>query len=191
MLAHVCVRRRDSKTYDKLRGSTLKIIVRIAALLLGLVGLASAGHAENVNKVFEQWRVNCVDTKDSGRSCALINGLINSKKAVVFRWAITPDKETKGNKSTITTLTGVRIADGIAVQFGESEPVRIPYTICMPNFCGAEIPFSEAWLKTFKASKGLSVRIVAANGKELKYDLNLNDFRDAFDFYSAEVAKNL
>lgn len=167
----------------------MQIIIRIAALVLGLAGLAAAVHAENVNKTFEQWRVNCVDTKDKGRACALMNGLVNSKKTVVFRWSIIPDKETSGNKMTITTLTGVRVSDGIAVQFGQSEPVRIPYRLCMPKFCAAEIPFSDTWLKTFKASKGFSVKIVAANGKELKYDLNLNKFTAAYDFYSSEVAK--
>jgi invasion protein IalB len=167
----------------------VRIFIRIAALVLGLVGLASAGHAENINKVFEQWRVNCVDTKDKSRDCALMAGLVNAKKAVIFRWAISPADNGKGNKITITTLTGVRVSDGIAVQFGDSEPVRIPFLLCMPKFCAAEIPFSDTWLKTLKASKGFSVRIMAANGKELKYDLSLNKFTAAYDFYSEQSAK--
>ena len=175
-------------TSDNLKETTVQIFIRIAALVLGLAGLASAGHAENVNKVFDQWRVNCVDSKEDGRVCALMAGLVNNKKAVIFRWAISPD-QSKANKITITTLTGVRVADGIAVQFGQSEPVRIPYQMCMPKFCAAEIPFSDTWLKTLKASKGFSVRIKAANGKELKYDINLNKFTAAYDFFSAEAAK--
>ena len=116
-------------------------------------------------------------------------GLVNAKKNVIFRWAISPDKDSKGNLITITTLTGVRVSDGIAVQFGQSDPVRIPYRLCMPKFCVAEIPFSDSWLKTLKASKGFTVRVMSANGKELKYDLNLSKFSAAYDFYTAETAK--
>jgi invasion protein IalB len=81
------------------------------------------------------------------------------------------------------------VSDGIAVRFGQSEPVRIPYKMCMPKFCAAEIPFSDTWLKTLKASKGLSVAITSANGKELKYDLSLSKFTAAYDFYTEEAAK--
>lgn len=179
----------DPRTSGNVKEATVQIFIRIAALILGLSGLASSGYAENVNKVFEQWRVNCADTKNNGRVCGLMAGLVNKKKTVVFRWTISPDKEKNGNKITISTLTGVRVSDGIAVQFGQSEPVRIPFRICMPKFCDAEIPFSDTWLKTLKASKGFTVRITAANGTELKYEVGLNKFSAAYDFYTAEVAK--
>jgi len=84
----------------------------------------------------------------------------------------------------------VMVPEGIAVRFGESEPVRIPYKLCMPKFCAAEIPFSASWLKTFKASKGFSVTITAANGKEVKYDMSLNKFSAAYDFYTSQVETN-
>ncbi|MFO0994542.1 MAG: invasion associated locus B family protein [Hyphomicrobiales bacterium] len=172
-----------------MKGLTVRTIIRIVALGVGFFGIASVGHAEAVNKVFDQWRVNCIETKDNGRVCALMAGLVNAKKTIVFRWAISPDKESKTNQITITTLTGVRVSDGISVQFGQSDPVKVPYRLCMPKFCVAEIPFSDAWLKTLKASKGFTVRIMSANGKELKYDLDLNKFSAAYDFYTAEVAK--
>ena len=169
------------------RKPPVRSIIRSAAAALLLVSIASLAHAENVNKVFDQWRVNCADAKEGGRTCALMAGLVNNKKAVIFRWAISPDKDKKGNKIVITTLTGVAVADGIAVRFGESEPVRIPFKICMPKFCAAEIPFSDTWLKTFKASKGFSVAITAANGKEIKYDLSLSKFTAAYEFYTSEA----
>jgi invasion protein IalB len=166
----------------------VQIIIRIAALALGLVGLATAGHAEKVSKAFGQWYVICADAKSGGRNCGLVSSMVNNKKVVIFRWAVTPNKD-GGNKATITTLTGVRVSDGISVQFGKSEPVRIPYQVCTAKACVAEIPFSDTWLKTFKASKGFSVNITLANGTQRKYDLDLNKFSAAFDFYTAETAK--
>jgi invasion protein IalB len=118
-----------------------------------------------------------------------VAGLVNQKKAIVFQWLISVDPEKKGNKMTISTLTGILVGNGIAVRFGDSEPVRVPYKICMPQFCAAEIPFSDSWLKTFKASKGFTATITAANGKEIKYDVSLSKFSEAFDFYTTEVAK--
>lgn len=165
------------------------IIGFAAAAAVGLTGLASLAHAENVKKSFDQWEVACVDTKDGKRACALAMALVNQKKAIVLQWLISPGPDKKGNSMSISTLTGVLVGNGISVRFGESEPVRIPYKLCMPKFCAAEIPFTDSWLKTFKASKGFSVTITAANGKEIKYDVSLSKFSDAYDFYSSEVAK--
>ena len=167
----------------------MRSIIRFAAAALSLAGIVSLAHAEKLNKAFDQWEVGCADPKDGKRACALVTGLVNQKKAVVFQWVISPDHEKKGNKMTITTLTGILVGNGVAVRFGDSEPVRIPYKICMPKFCEAEIPLSDSWLKTFKASKGFSATITAANGKEIKYDVSLSKFSDAFDFYTTEVAK--
>jgi len=67
--------------------------------------------------------------------------------------------------------------------------VRIPYRVRGAKACAAEIPFSDTWIKTFKASKGFSVAITLANGTERKYDVNLDQFSAAYDFYDAQVAK--
>jgi len=163
----------------------------IGILTAGLVGISASTFAsaqDEPPKTFDQWQVAC-RTKDGAKECVIFSALINNKKDIVLRWAISVDQEKK-NRMTITTLTGVMVPEGIAVRFGESEPVRIPYKLCMPKFCAAEIPFSPSWLKTFKASKGFSVTITAANGKEVKYDMSLNKFSAAYDFYTSQVETN-
>jgi invasion protein IalB len=155
-----------------------------------MLGASSFAFAqENTQKAFDQWQVICGKSQAGVTKCVLGVGLVNSKKQSVFRWTISPDKDSKANKITITTLTGVSIGEGISVRFGESEPVRIPFKLCMPKFCAAEIPFSDNWLKTFKSGKNFSVSITAANGKELKYDVSLSKFSAAYEFYTSEVAK--
>ncbi|MBL8906371.1 MAG: invasion associated locus B family protein [Rhizobiales bacterium] len=162
--------------------------VSAAAILLATGSLTFA-QQQGTQKAFDQWQVVCGQPQGGKAGCILGVSLINNKKETVFQWAITPDRESKGNRLVITTLTGVLIAEGIAVRFGDGEPVRIPYKLCMPKFCAAEIPFTENWLKTFKASKTFAATITAANGKELKYDVSLNQFAAAYDFYVSELAK--
>ncbi len=166
----------------------MRSFVRTSAVALIVLGTASLAAAQSTTqKTFDQWQVICKQAEAA--NCVLAIGLVNSKKQVVFRWAISPVKDKKGNKIVITTLTGVMMADGISVRFGEGEPIRIPYKLCMPKFCAAEIPFSDNWLKALKAGKSFSASIMAANGKAIKYDVSLNKFTAAYEFYSSEAAK--
>ena len=162
-----------------------------AAAALSIASLLIPVHAEGVDKAFGPWRVTCVEPKGERRTCALMVGVINKKKVPIFRWVIGPDEEAKsGNTIAISTLTGVLVANGITVRFDQGKPVLIPYQLCMPAFCAAELPFTEAWLKSLKSSKRFSITINASSGREIKYEISLEQFSSAYDFYYSESAKN-
>jgi invasion protein IalB len=169
----------------------MRVAFLVATAALGLTAEITHARADAVDKAFGPWRITCAEPKGEKRTCVLMVGVINNKKEPVFRWVIGPDDTGKGGHSiAITTLTGVLVADGIAVRFDQGQPVRIPYNICMPAFCAAELPFTDSWLKAFRLSKSFSSTIIAANGKEIKYDIGLEQFGQAYDFYASESAKN-
>jgi len=167
----------------------LKLAVIAAGLALAGLSSAALGQ-EGIQKNFGQWRVECNPKAAKESPCVLVFALIHPKdKKIAFAWSIVPDKEAGKQKAIIRTLNGTRLADGITVKFAKGDPLKIPYFTCGPRFCFAELPFSESWLKTFKAQKSFEVSYVAVDGKPVKHDVSLDQFTQAFEFYTANLAK--
>ena len=175
-------------------------VLKLAVIAAGLALAASPvvlaqeqqqeqAQAGKVQKTFGQWRVECnPQMKDS--PCVLVFALIHPKdKKIAFAWSIIPGKEPNTQKTVIRTLNGTLLPDGITVKFAKGDPLRIAYRTCGPRFCFAEFPFSESWLKTFKAQKGFEISYVAVDGKAVKHDVSLDQFTAAYDFYLSNVAK--
>ena len=173
--------------------------MRLLKLALIAAGMAMASfslsaHAQEVaaggvQKNFGQWRVEC-NPKVKENPCVLAFALIHPKdKKIAFAWSIVPGKEPNSQKAVVRTLNGTILADGISVKFAKGDPLKIAYFTCGPRFCFAEFPFSDSWLKTFKAQKGFEVSYVAVDGKPIKHDISLDQFTQAYEFYTANLAK--
>jgi len=168
----------------------MQISTRILIACLAFFGLTASDGlaATKIQKTFDGWQVDCSDDEKGAKSCALYIAFVDTKtKAVVLGWTIAPDDKSEKGKLIVRTLTGVTVSDGISVQFDGSKPVNIPYKICMPQYCAAEVPFSDAWLKAMNGAKKFTVTYAAANGKEIKQEIDLGAFAEAFKFYAAEL----
>jgi invasion protein IalB len=164
----------------------LRILIALAAMI-GL-GMGPGGAATKIQKTFETWQVECNESDQGQKVCGLFTAYINSQnKAVVLSWTIAHDANSDTTKLVVRTLTGIDVSQGISVQFDGSKPVTIPYKICMPQFCAAEVPFSDAWLKALKASEKFTVIYKAANGAEVKQEVGLKGFGEAYDFYVSQL----
>jgi invasion protein IalB len=166
----------------------VRFCAALGTLLLCFGSLASA--ETKIQKNFDQWQVAC-DVDDKGNAKCAINYVLFNKQAktVVFAWSIGPGTDPGTNKAVIRTLTGVLLPEGISVVFPNADPLKIAYKTCGPRFCFAEIPFSDSWLKAFTAQKTFSVTYKGVAGKQVKYDVSLSKFGDAYAFYTAQLKK--
>lgn len=167
----------------------MQISARILIACLALIGLTGSSGlaATKTQKTFDGWQVECNEDDQGKKACAVYIGFIESKsKAVVLGWTIGQDAA-GASKLVVRTLTGIDVSSGIEVQFGTSNPVSLPYKTCMPQFCAAEVPFSDAWLKAMNASPKFTVTYKAANGQAIKQEVDLKGFGDAYKFYSSEL----
>lgn len=148
--------------------------------------IASSSAVTKTQKDFDKWRVECIENDTGAKKCSVFYTLIDNKtKAVVFGWSIVPGEKPNTNKVVIRSLTGISVPDGLVAKFPNVDPVLIPYKTCLPKFCLSEVPFSDSWLKTFKSNQQFEIALKAANGKEVKYQIDLTKFGDAFDYYAS------
>jgi invasion protein IalB len=162
--------------------------ILIACLAFACLTGSSGFAATKTQKTFDGWQVECNENDQGDKSCAVFIAFIENKsKAVVLGWTIGRDNKSEASKLVVRTLTGVDVSAGIAVQFGTSKPVNIPYKSCMPQYCAAEVPFSDAWLKAMNASPKFTVTYKAANGKDIKQEVDLSSFGAAYNFYVSQL----
>lgn len=157
---------------------------------LAFVGLTgqSVLAATKTQKTFDGWQVECNEDDQGKKGCAVFIAFVDSKsKAVVLGWTIAGNDASEASRLIVRTLTGIDVSSGIQVQFGASKPVGLPYKACMPQFCAAEVPFSDAWLKTMNASPNFTVTYKAANGQDIKQEVDLKAFGEAYKFFSSEL----
>ena len=154
-------------------------------MLLALSSGEGALAQTRLQKTFDQWSVECVETDK--KICGLYFRLVNPKnKRVVLSWAVVPAKE--GNLAVVRTPNGVALADGVSVKLGSAEPVRITYKTCGPVNCIGEVDFSEAWLKAFRSNESFILTYVGNNGKKFDQNVSLKGFADGFNYYVGQVA---
>lgn len=164
--------------------------VGAAATLLTTGSIEAALALTRLQKTFDQWSVECVQTDK--KVCGLYFKLVNSKnKRVVLSWAVVPAKESGGNRAVVRTPNGVSLADGVSVKLGSAEPVKITYKTCGPINCIGEIDFSEAWLKAFRASESFTLTYVGNNGRKFNRDIALKGFGDGFKYYVEQMSTGM
>ena len=163
------------------------IMFGLSLIVAGLVPVSARAATTKIEKTFGNWRVECVETTKD-KKCGLVFALVNKKaKQLVFGWSIIPAKDGAGNKTVIRTLTGTDLAAGVTVDFPGAEPIKIPYKTCGPRNCFAEVEFSDAWLKAFNSQQSLTVNYNAANGKAVKHQVDLKNFKEAYEFYTSQA----
>ena len=168
----------------------MQAMARILIACLALFGFTAGDSfaASKIQKTFNSWQVECNENDQGEKTCAVFVAFVNNQsKAMVLGWTIGRDEKSPAGKIVVRTLTGIDVSEGIVVRFGNSKPVNIPYKICMPQFCAAEVPFSDNWLKIMNASPKFTVIYKAANGKEVKQEVDLKGFAEAYKYYSAQL----
>lgn len=163
------------------------ILFGLSLIVAGALPVSARAATTKIEKSFGSWRVECVETAKD-KKCVLVFALVNKKaKQLVFGWSITPATTGGGNRSVIRTLTGTDLAAGVTVDFPGGEPIKIAYKTCGPRNCLAEVEFSDAWLKAFNSQQSLNVNYNAANGKAVKHQVDLKEFKEAYEFYASQA----
>lgn len=164
-----------------------QILIALAAMIALVTGPSSA--ATKIQKTFGgSWQVECNESDQGEKTCGVFIAFIHSQnKAVVLSWTIARAEMSHETKLVVRTLTGIDVSQGISVQFDSSDPITIPFKICMPQYCAAEVPFSDNWLQAMKRAKKLTVTYKAANNVDVKQEVDLKNFSEAYDYYTSQM----
>ena len=74
---------------------------------------------------------------------------------------------------------GMAIPPGVQVKIDEDKPVKLPFSICTPGGCTAEINADKAFIDKMKKGKRMVVAAINRLGKPIGFPVPLNGFGTA------------
>ena len=81
----------------------------------------------------------------------------------------------------VAVPTGRVIPAGVGMQIDDGETQRIPYSICLPDRCIAEVPLTEQLVAAFKAGGAMTLTTVNFQNQPNPIEVTLSGFTAAFD----------
>jgi invasion protein IalB len=132
---------------------------------------------------YDNWTVTCRDPSDpkDKRICSAQLDIVqeaNNTRRVMLSWIIGLSKD--GALTTVLHFpTGVSIAPGIELKFGEKAPRKIPITTCEPAYCEATAPMDDGFVKDALPIVQAEAVVQASDGRQVNFAINMKGFTQA------------
>lgn len=160
-------------------------VVVTALCLLALAGPAAAqdtqGSANIETTQYQDWEVRCLQSA-SPKKCQM-NQLINnpnSDKPIMRVLMEYPPQIDTAAMAFILPL-GTRLVPGLQISVPDSEPVRIPFQVCLQNGCRANLRVQDTLLANMKQGTSFTVTLVGPRGRKIALPVSLMGFTAAND----------
>jgi invasion protein IalB len=133
---------------------------------------------------YGSWTVDCqttAPTPTSSKQCiARLQATEQNSKQILLNWIIG-----RNNQGVLTTVlntpTGVQIAQGVELKFGENAVHKLSYVLCGPRRCEAAMPMDAVLISNATAADKAVVTFVGLEGKNISITLPIQGIDKAID----------
>jgi invasion protein IalB len=130
--------------------------------------------------VFGGWTVTCreIPGGDAKKTCsAQFQAMDQNRQQVILSWIMGRTADGK-LASVLQTPTGVQLAKGVQLKFGEGTPRKLDYVVCETR-CEAMIVMDERFVREASAAQTATATIVAKAGQSINITMPLAGFDKA------------
>ena len=155
---------------------TLTFVAGAALALAGATGaMAQAAPQDG------QWFKACADQGDN-KICNVQNiRTADTGQLLTAVSLITVDGANKQKIFQVSVPTGRMIQAGIQMQIDTNKPTRIPYGLCLPDRCIAEVPLTDAMVSSLKRGGKMTLTSINFQRNQNPIEMTLSGFTAAFD----------
>lgn len=154
-----------------------------AICLLGLSGAAAAQTSSNAPgsddvKVthYQDWTVRCDPSADATK-CEMTQLVDNPNSNTPLMRVIMGYPPQIGSPVMVFILPlGTQLAPGLRVSVDDSQPLRIPFRVCLESGCRSSFPVKASLLKKFKLGDSITVSLIGPRGDQMNLDVSLLGF---------------
>lgn len=142
------------------------------------LSLAGAAHAQGAN---QGWFKVCTKQEDND-VCVVQNITAASTGQLLTAVGLILVEGKVNNKTLQVSVPSARtIPPGVNMQIDGGKAQRVPYSVCMPDKCVAQVPLTDAIVNSFK--RGGEVVFTSVNFQRAPNPIkvSLKGFTDAFD----------
>jgi invasion protein IalB len=156
---------------------------QLAPRLLGLMALSPAAFAQDSGPAmntenFKDWDVNCPVSAADG-NCAMTQMAKDASGEPVLQVVVGNPPQLDSAAITFLTPLGVRLAPGLQLQVDSNEPIGMPYQVCLPQGCRADLPVRPELLTQLRGGNTATVSMIDPNSQRVDVDVSLMGFSAA------------
>lgn len=180
--------------------SALKILPLLALLLLPAQAVLAQGTTPAAKPApakpqvdvtnYGDWRLECIKAKDGRKLCQVFQMVVEEQKDKKKRPLLmakimnghTKDKDGKEKQMTrmlLTTPLGILLPAKLSLKLDAEKAVPVPYLLCTPEGCIADLALDGELLQKIRAGKKLTVGYRQMDNKTVSANVSLNGFNAA------------
>nr|WP_300315718.1 invasion associated locus B family protein [Halomonas sp.] len=159
----------------------LRKVSLVAMMALAPTAFAQDSNGPAVNtETFQSWEVNCPVNKSEG-SCSMTQLVNGSDGEPVMRVVVGNPPQIDTPVMTFLLPLGVSLAPGLQMKVGTGQPMGMPYQVCVPQGCRADLPLRSEVLNQLKAGSSATVSMIDPRGQRVDMNVSLMGFSAAKD----------
>lgn len=158
-------------------------------LAFSLPGAAFAQEAGMVDEVVQptdrrpedNWLKVCSDL-DDGRKACIMRQVVTNSGVFTGSFLLRDDPTQESRLLAVASVPlGVLLPFGLSWQIDGGKPVRVPYMLCDPQACSAQLVVNEAYIQSLK--RGATLKLIAKNrrNEDITVEVTLTGFTAVYD----------
>jgi invasion protein IalB len=159
------------------------------ALTVGGIPASIAQEAGMVDEVAEaeerspadNWLKVCSGLED-GRKACIMRQVVTNSGVFVGSFLLRDDPSQESRLLAVASVPlGMLLPFGLSWQIDGGKPVRVPYMLCDPQSCSAQLVVNEAYIQSLK--RGATLKLIAKNrlNEDVTVDITLAGFTSVYD----------
>lgn len=137
----------------------------VATLLAAPMGLADPPAARWPVRAFDDWRLDC-----TASPCTLRTAILGADGSAVLRLALLPGEPPL---LELATPLPVYVPDGLVLAAGDEPPLAVPWRICGPDGCMAQVAATPALLAALRRERAASATLTPSDGVPVRIRVSL------------------
>lgn len=180
---------------------TLNRALLASAIAMGLALSPGALLAQQVGMIDRQadvdrpaednWLKVC-DELDDGRQACIMRQVVTTSGVFSGSFMLRDDPSQESRLLAVAAVPlGMLLPFGLSWQIDGGEPVRVPYMVCDPQSCAAQLVINEAYVQSLQ--QGGTLRLTAKNrrNEDVSIDINLMGFTSVYESDDAMTVEEL
>lgn len=147
---------------------------------------ASEGAVEDVAAAVSQlpsenWLKVC-DPLENGQKACLMRQVVLANGQFLGSFLLRDDPGQESRLLAVAAVpVGVLLPFGLTWQIDNAKPVRVPYMLCDPQSCSAQLVINEQYVNSLKAGNKLILTAKNRQNEDLNIEINLAGFTATYD----------
>lgn len=129
----------------------------------------------------DNWLKVCSEL-DDGRQACIMRQVVTNTGVFVGSFLLRDDPSQESRLLAVASVPlGVLLPFGLTWQIDSGKPVRVPFMLCDPQSCSAQLVINEAYIQSLK--RGATLKLIAKNrrNEDVEVAITLSGFTSVYD----------